>query len=188
MKSTLFLASAIALLVTPALAGTTIAVGPFRSVELHGGGHVAIHRGDAQRVTLDAGSTQYTTFRVEDGGSLVIEACGNASCPNGRYDLRVDIATPDLSGVAVDGGGQITGAADLPIHHLSAAVHGGGHIDMRAVQLSTANAAVEGGGHIQLSVSSSLHAAVNGGGLIEYRGHPRVSSAVNGGGNVRQGG
>jgi hypothetical protein len=187
MKSILLLASAAALFATSALAGETIQTGAFRSIELRGGGHVTVHRGNAQRVVLNAGSTQYTSFRIEDGGSLVIEACGNASCPNGRYDLRVDIATPDLSGVAVDGGGQITGAADLPVHHLSAAVHGGGHIDMRAVQLSTADAAVEGGGHIQLSVNSSLHAAVNGGGLIEYSGHPRVSSAVNGGGDVRQG-
>ena len=186
MKSILLLASAAVLFTAPAWAGETIAVGPFRQVELHGGGHVTIHRGNAQRVVLNAGSTQYTTFRIEDGDKLVIDACDNG-CPSGQYDLSVDIATPDIHGVAIQGGGEIDGNADLPTKHLAAAVEGGGHIDMRAVHADTVDAAVDGGGHIQVYAANALHAAVSGGGRIQYWGNPQVSSAISGGGDVQQG-
>ncbi|MGN6514458.1 MAG: GIN domain-containing protein [Rhizomicrobium sp.] len=186
MKSVFLLAAAISLFATSALGGETIAVGPFRSVELRGGGQVTIHRGDSQRVTLNRGSEQYTSFRIEDGNRLVIDAC-NTSCPNGEYDLRIDLATPDIRGVAIEGGGEIDGAADLPARNLSAAVNGGGRIDMRSVHAETVNAAVSGGGHIQIFATDKLRAAVSGGGRIEYWGNPQVSSAISGGGDVRQG-
>jgi len=186
MKSILFLAAAASLAATAATAGETIAVGPFRSIELRGGGQVYVHRGDQRRVTLVSGSTQYTSFTMEDGQTLVIDACDH-SCPNGNYDLRIDIATPDLQGVAVDGGGTIVGAANLTASRLGTAVDGGGNIDMRAVHADAVNAAVNGGGKIKVYAGSTLHAAVSGGGLIQYWGNPRVSSAVSGGGDVRQG-
>jgi len=186
MKSLVLLAAATSLLATSALAGETVNVGPFRNIELRGGGQVALHRGTQQRVTLNQGTTQYTTFTIEDGDKLVIEACGHR-CPSADYTLRVDIATPSIGGVAVSGGGGITGSADLPVRNLNAAVEGGGHIDMRAVHADSANAAVNGGGHIQLYAAKSLHAAVSGGGRIEYWGNPQVTSAISGGGDVRQG-
>lgn len=186
MKSILMLAAAASLFATSALAGETISVGPFRSVELRGGGQVTIHRGDSQRVTLNQGSTQYTSFHIEDGDKLVIDAC-NSSCPNGEYDLRIDIATPDIRGVAISGGGSIIGSADLPARHLSAAVNGGGRIDMRAVHADAVNAAVNGGGDVRVFAADTLRAAVSGGGRVEYWGHPQVSSAISGGGDVREG-
>ena len=186
MKSILLLASAAVLLAAPALAGETIQVGPFRTVELHGGGHVTIHRGDAQRVVMNSGSTRYTTFRIEDGDKLVIDAC-DSGCPSGQYDLAIDIATPDIKGVAIQGGGEIDGAADLPTKHLAAAVEGGGRIDMRAVHADRVDAAVNGGGHIQVYAGKDLRAAVSGGGRIQYWGNPHVESAISGGGDVRQG-
>ncbi|HSM94780.1 MAG TPA: DUF2807 domain-containing protein [Rhizomicrobium sp.] len=186
MKSILLLASAAILAAAPALAGETINVGPFRSVELKGGGHVTIHRGDAQRVVMTAGNTRYTSFRIEDGDKLVIDAC-DSGCPNGQYDLAIDIATPDIRGVAIEGGGEIDGSADLPTKHLAAAVEGGGHIDMRAVHANSVDAAVNGGGHILVYADKDLRAGVSGGGRIQYWGNPHVESAISGGGDVRQG-
>lgn len=186
MKSLVLFAAAASLLATSAFADETINVGPFRSVEVRGGGHVTLHRGAAQRVTLVKGTTQYTSFTIEDGRTLVIDACDHG-CPSGTYDLEVDIATPDIGGVSVDGGGGITGSADLPTGNLNAAVNGGGHIDMRAVHADAVHAAVNGGGHIQVYAGSTLKAAVSGGGLIQYWGNPQVTSAISGGGDVRQG-
>ncbi|HEY7978250.1 MAG TPA: DUF2807 domain-containing protein [Rhizomicrobium sp.] len=186
MKSLFLFAAAASLFATSALAGETINVGSFRNVEVRGGGHVTIHRGADQRVTLVKGTTQYTSFTIEDGRNLVIDACDH-SCPGGNYDLEVDIATPDIGGVSVDGGGGITGSADLPTRELNAAVEGGGHIDMRAVHADSVHAAVNGGGHIQVYAASKLKAAVSGGGRIEYWGNPQVTSAISGGGDVRQG-
>lgn len=184
MRSVFLLAAAATLFATSAFAQQTIPVGHFQSIELRGGGHVVLHNGPAQRVTLANGSTQFTSFHVEDQGNLVIDAC-NDDCPH-QYDLRVDITTPEISGIAIEGGGEIDGAGDLHANHLNLAVNGGGHIDMRDVHVPTVEAAVNGGGHIETAPDSSLHAAVSGGGLIEYWGNPKVSSAVNGGGHVRQ--
>jgi hypothetical protein len=186
MKSLFLFAAAASLLTTSALAEETVHVGPFRNVEVRGGGHVTIHRGADQRVTLVKGTTQYTSFTVDDNQTLVIHACDHG-CPTGTYDLEVDIATPDISGVSVDGGGWIAGSADLPTKRLNAAVDGGGHIDMRAVHADTVNAAIDGGGHIQVYAASTLKAAVSGGGRIQYWGNPQVTTAIAGGGDVRQG-
>ncbi|HEY5337154.1 MAG TPA: DUF2807 domain-containing protein [Rhizomicrobium sp.] len=186
MKSSLLPLAAALFATTSAFAGTVIPTAPFKSIELHGGGHVILHRGASQQVVLNAGSTQYTSFHIEDGNTLVIDACNN-SCPNGEYDLAIDIATPDIGGVAIEGGGEITGSADLAASNLHAAVNGGGRIDMRAVHAQTADAAVSGGGHIQIYAERKLNAAVSGGGRIEYWGTPQLASAISGGGDIRKG-
>jgi len=167
-----------------AAAGGTVQTGHFESVELNGGGHVVLRHGATERVTLLAGSTQYTRIRIEDGDKLVIDAC-NSDCPN-RYDLEIEIVTPDIRGVAIEGGGHIETAGGFPAQNAIAAdIEGGGHIDLGKIDAKTANAAVHGGGHILIHADSTLNAAVEGGGSIRYTGNPQVMSAVNGGGSVR---
>ncbi len=167
-----------------AQAGANIQTGRFDSVELHGGGHIVLRHGASERVTLLAGSTQYTRIHVEDGHKLVIDAC-NSDCPN-QYDLEIDIVTPDIKGVAIEGGGHIETAPGFPAQGMiAAAVDGGGHIDLGNIDVKTGTAAVHGGGHIQIRVESVLTAAVEGGGAIRYWGNPHVMSAIDGGGSIR---
>jgi hypothetical protein len=180
----LFLAAA-TLASAPAFAATIVPVGHFRSIELRGGGHVALHHGAAQSVTLVSGSTDFTTFRIEDGNKLVIDAC-NDRCPH-EYDLDIDIVSPDIRGVAISGGGTIEAQGAFPGQHaLDAAVEGGGSIDIRAMSSAEANAAVNGGGRIRLAPQRMLTAAVNGGGSIVYWGNPAVTQAVSGGGSIKK--
>jgi hypothetical protein len=76
-----------------------------------------------------------------------------------------------------------------PQGSITAAVDGGGRIDMRAIAARTGTAAVDGGGHIEIRASGSLTASVNGGGNIRYVGNPQVTTAIDGGGSVeREGG
>jgi hypothetical protein len=185
MKSALLLSAAALFAASSAFAGTVVSTGPFKSIELRGGGYVALHNGAAQTVTLTAGSTQFTKFHIEDGDRLVIDTC-NDNCPS-QYDLRIDIATPSIEGVAVDGGGEIAGGGDFQVSHFNAAINGGGRIDMRAVHAANVEAAVNGGGQIKVFADHGLNAAVSGGGLIQYWGNPQVSSAISGGGDIRRG-
>src|SRR5580692_6578369 len=107
-----------------AQAGGTIQTGRFDSVELRGGGHVVLRHGAAERVTLLAGNTQYTRIRIEDGDKLVIDAC-NSDCPN-HYDLEIEIVTPDIQGVSIEGGGHVETASGFPAQSaIAAAVEGG---------------------------------------------------------------
>jgi hypothetical protein len=177
-------ASAFVFAASAALAQTNVPLAHFDGVELRGGGHVIIRHGAVQRVTLLKGSTQFTTFSLRDSGRLVIDACNN-DCPM-RYDLEIEIVTPSITAVAIDGGGTIEGGPGFPAQRtMTAAVNGGGHVDLRNVPVRSATASVEGGGKIEIRAGASLTAAVNGGGSIRYVGNPAVTTAINGGGSVR---
>lgn len=169
----------------PALATETVPVPAFRSVQLRGGGEVTLRHGPVQRVTLIEGSSRITRLRVQRDGQLRIDVC-NGNCPR-QYRLRVEIQSPSAPDVAIAGGGLIRALGGFaPQRRLSAAISGGGKIDVLAVPAGDVNAAVHGGGSISVRARSNLLAAVNGGGEVRYSGSPRVSSAINGGGAVHR--
>jgi hypothetical protein len=174
------------LLSASAWAQSVVPTPHFDSVELEGGGHVVIRYGDAQQVRLIQGSTEFTRFRVEDGGKLRIDAC-NRDCPH-RYDLEVEITTPRIEALAVDGGGAIDSEGGFPSpHRLALAIEGGGKIDARAMNAERATAAIDGGGVIRVRAEAELTAAINGGGNIRYWGDSRVTQVIDGGGEVQRG-
>ena len=179
---------AIALAVAaPALAVEPIAVPHFDSVELNGGGDLAIVPGPVQRVTLVNGSSQFTSIRVVRGAKLELVTRCNAACPQ-HYNLSVRVESPSLPDVAIRGGGAIVaGRGFAPQRELAAAISHGGRIDVRAVQAEAVSAAINAGGVIYVRPRASLSAAINAGGDIRYWGNPAVSMAVHDGGTVRRG-
>ncbi len=161
-----------------------IPVSSFRSVELKGGGDVTLVPGPVQRVTIVSGSTDYTHIYVKSGGRLRIETSCNQRCPR-NYPLQIRIESPTVPIVAIEAGGRITAARGFrPQADVAAAVHAGGTIDLRAVDITDVAAAVDEGGDIYVRPRSSLSAAVHAGGDIHYSGNPQVSMAVSNGGNV----
>lgn len=170
----------------PALATETVPVAPFRSVELRGGGDVTVRPGPVQRLTIVEGSSQFTRFRMRRDGQLQIDVC-NGRCPR-HYRLRIDIQSPRVPDVAITGGGLIRAVPGFAAQsQLSAAVNGGGAIDLRAVDAVNVSAAVNGGGKIDVRPRRNLSAAVNGGGAVRYWGNPQVQMAIHGGGSVHPG-
>jgi hypothetical protein len=183
------IAAALLLGAAAAQAAETLPLPAFKSIELSGGGKVVIRHGSAQRVTLLSGSTEHSRMRVEQrrgsSGRLVIEACDDR-CPDG-YQMSVEIVTPDIAAVAVNGGGRILVEPGFARQSdMAAAVHGGGEIDLRALPVENAAAAIDGGGLIQIRAEDSLAVAINGGGEVRYEGAPSVSSSINGGGTVHR--
>jgi hypothetical protein len=163
-----------------------VPVPQFRAVELRGGGAVTIVPGPTERVTILEGSSRTTRIRVEEEGKLRIDTCIE-QCPP-LYRLRVEIQSPRVPNLAVDGGGHIGVQGNFaPQSHLAAAVNGGGRIDARSIEAQSVSAAVNGGGELLVRAHSALAAAVNGGGAIRYWGNPIVTTAVRGGGAVRPG-
>jgi hypothetical protein len=170
----------------PAVATEIVEVPQFDAIELRGGGTVTVLPGPVERVAIVEGSSQVTRFHVERGGQLVIDTC-NRDCPR-SYRLGIEIRSPRVPDLAVDGGGRIfTSGGFAPQRHLSAAVNGGGLIDARAIEASNVSAAVNGGGELLVRSDGILSGAVNGGGHVTYWGNPRVTSAIQGGGSVRPG-
>jgi hypothetical protein len=169
----------------PVLGAEVVPVPAFHGVELRGGGDVQIVPGPVQRVTLIQGSTQFTSFRIRNGGQLQIDAC-NERCPR-NYPLQIRIESPHAPDVAIAGGGTIrTSGGFAPQSKLAAAIKGGGTIDVRSIEATDVMAAISGGGKIAVSPRATLSAAVNGGGEVRYSGNPQVSMAVRGGGDVRR--
>src|SRR4051795_12270718 len=155
MRSTIMLFAAMVAVSMPAQAEETIPVPQFRSAELRGGGVLTVVPGPAQRVMIVEGSSQYTHIYVERDGQLRIDTC-NEQCPR-EYHLRVVIQSPQVSALAVKGGGQITTAAGFaPQTDLAAAVSGGGQVDARSVDALRVSTAVNGGGQLLVRARASL--------------------------------
>jgi hypothetical protein len=94
---------------------------------------------------------------------------------------------PRVTAVAISGGGHIESASGFPTQGtITAAIHGGGNIDIRTIDATDATAAVDGGGRIRLHSDRHLTAAINGGGSVGYSGAADVTSAINGGGSVHR--
>jgi Putative auto-transporter adhesin, head GIN domain len=171
----------------PAVAVGPVPVPNFRAIELHGGGIVTITPAAMQRVTLLEGSTQFTRVHVDREGKLQIDAC-QERCPH-NYRLRVQIETPQIKGLGVNGGGLMTTANGFARQkEIGVAVNGGGKIDARSIDAASVGAAVNGGGQVLVRTNGTLGAAVHGGGEIVYWGNPTVATSIAGGGAVRKGG
>jgi len=180
-------ATAILLFGTAAHAGQTIAVGPFTVVSGTDGAHIVIRHGNAQRVELVKGSTQFTRVEVKDG-TLHVDACGNSwHCPH-HYELEVDIVMPDLRGVEASDGASIEAAGTFPAQgSLNVHATDGGSTDTRAIAARHANAKADDGGNIRVRAVQTLDAKADDGGNIEYWGSPHVSIVATDGGNVSSG-
>ena len=167
-------------------AAEPISVPAFRSIDLRGGGSIVITPGAAQRVTLVEGNSRVTRLSVDRNGRLTIDAC-DGRCP-ANYKLRIEIQAPHVPDVALTGGGAIRAASGFRQQpRISAAISGGGRIDLRALKADAASIAVKRGGEILVHARASLSAAVVGGGAVRYWGNPKVSQVVQGGGWVGRG-
>lgn len=180
----LFAAAAIVAAAPAAAAAQTVMpTDRFTSVELRGGGSIAIRQGPVQRVTLVRGDPKLAGFEVNRDGKLIISSCRGVCWGNQR--LEVEIVTPELNGVGIEGGGHIEAHGAFPAQRaVSAVIHGGGDIDMKDVPAQTASAAIHGGGKIFVTAQNSLSAKIFGGGEIRYLGQPAVSSSIHGGGTI----
>src|SRR5690349_1906624 len=100
MRSATVLVPIALLAAAPLAAAETVPVPAFRSVELRGGGDIVVRRGPAQ-VTIVEGSTQFTSFAVDNDGQLKIDAC-NANCPR-HYELRIEVSYPTVLPMGIKG-------------------------------------------------------------------------------------
>jgi hypothetical protein len=176
----------------PAAAQTVVPVAPFRSVELHDGGHVILRHGATQRVTLLKGSTDCPHFTLADGDRLVIDkykgrGIYQGQCPRG-YELEIEIIMPDIAEIFVADGGTIESRGSFPRQaEIKTIVRNGGTIDIRTIVTDRVTASVEEGGRILTMPQVTLSASVASGGQITYWGDARIESSVRDGGTITKG-
>lgn len=188
MRLAPLLAATAILAALPAMAAAegVVPVEKFNAMELRGGGTITIRQGPVQRVTViedTSGKSQVEVVDRGEGGKLILSSCRGLCW--GRSHFKVEIVTPVMSSVTINGGGQILAEGSFPSQDaVSAVIHGGGIIDLKAMPAQSASARIYGGGKIVVAAQNSLSAAINGGGSIRYLGQPAVSSSIHGGGSV----
>jgi hypothetical protein len=185
MRLASLLAAAAVLTAAPAIASaaTVVPVDRFNALELHGGGTITIRQSPVQRVTLIDDNRGRARAEVASGGRLILSSCRGTCWGPGHFDVLVE--TPVMSSVSIMGGGHIVSeGAFAPQGSVSAAIHGGGVIDLKTMPAQSASAAIHGGGKILVAAQNSLSAAIYGGGSIRYLGQPAVSTSIHGGGSV----
>jgi opacity protein-like surface antigen len=192
MHKTLILAAGLtALLIGSAQADTTVPVGQFRSVTIEGQGHITFVHGAQQRVVLKEGDTTNTKIYVKDG-ELIFKSCpgtgflgwGN-SCPSG-YDLQVEITTPGIAGVEIDGSGKFDTAGSFPQQpKLAIEINGSGNVDLSGLPAASSDVAIHGSGKVYTTAHDKLDVEIAGSGTVIYGGAPHISQTIMGSGVVK---
>ncbi len=164
----------------------SVAVAPFRSVELRHGGKVFLRYGSTQRVTFLRGSPEHTQVTVASGGELVIDKC-KSKCGRG-YDIEIEILTPEVARVSVAQGGMIQSRGGFPRQaEIRVDVDNGGGVDIRSMSVGSVTASVLSGGRIFVRPFTALVASVVEGGNITYWGDARVTQSIEHGGVIERG-
>jgi putative autotransporter adhesin-like protein len=176
--------AAVLVLSAPIAAQNIASVGPFRSIELHDGGHVSLRHGATQQVTFVKGNSDCARLSLNDGRLIIGKQhrCGHMN------ELEIEIVTPEIDELRVSDGGRIQTRGSFPHQgELKTSVSQGGVIDARTILADRITAAVEQGGQILLRPQVTLNARVSDGGQITYWDNPRVQSSVQHGGAVTKG-
>ena len=186
LMSIIKLSAIMIVIAAPVAAQTVVPVAPFRAIELHDGGHVTLRHGATQTVTLLKGSTDCAQFTIADGGWLVIDKY-KGRCPR-KYELEIEIMTPDIAEILVADGGRIQIRGSFPRQaEIKTIVRNGGTIDIRTMVADKVTASVEEGGRIFVMPRIVLSASIVNGGQITYWGDARIESSVRHGGAVTKG-
>lgn len=191
MKAIILGAIIAALAGGPAFADTAVPVGHFNSVSIEGMGHITFVHGAQQRVVLKQGDTDNTKIYVKDG-DLVFKSCPgkgwfgwNSSCPMG-YELNVEITTPSLSAVEIDGSGKIDTRGGFPQQaKLDVEINGSGNVDLMGMPSGSSSVEIHGSGKVHLAPHDKLDVEIAGSGSVVYAGSPRISQSIMGSGEVK---
>jgi hypothetical protein len=179
-------------------------VASFSSIDNRSSVDVHLHVGPPQRVRVRAGEKVVGEVHtdVRDGTlRLTFDHHGI-----GGGDVVVDAWVPRLTGVAVTGSGDVTGAGidadalevrsdgsgDVALHgtarRLSVGLDGSGDADLGALDARVARVSVGGSGDVEVRADERLAAEVDGSGDVHYHGEPAVTKRVDGSGDVARAG
>jgi hypothetical protein len=176
-------------------------VGPFTGVNLAGANVVDVRVGGPRSVKVIGGRRIVPLVTTEVRSGVLVISNRPGSTVHGP--LHVEVTTPTLSSVALDGSGRVTVegvrsphfAVDLGgngvvratgrTDDLRAELGGVGDVELERLRATDAEAVVSGSGRMAITVAASLQAALSGAGSIVYGGSPtNVSTRVTGTGTI----
>lgn len=163
--------------------------------------NVSWHAGNKAELTIEADNNILPLIITEsNNGTLIISVDKSYST---QSPIEIDIKTPALSVVAVNGSGTVnldsvqeetmdltvTGSGNISargeVNTLSAVIVGSGNLNLEELQAKACAARINGSGTAELSVAHSLTAEINGSGNVIYYGSPdNVDADVRGSGEM----
>ena len=182
-------------------------VAPFDRIEVADSLDVDVVPGPGRQVRVRAGRDVMDRVRTESrDGVLDLDLVdrGIVIGPDPLGDVRIEVPVDSLSGVLIDGSGEVAlrgiseerfelhvrGAGDIEasgtVDHLSATIQGAGDAELEDLAARTASVTVEGAADADLRVSEELEVTVEGAADVSYRGNPIVRSVIEGAGDLRQ--
>jgi Putative auto-transporter adhesin, head GIN domain len=206
----------LALLLLPALALGGCAVGddgprtsqtrdvePFTRVDNRGSVDVRLRVGEPQRVRVLAGEKVIDDVRTEvRDGTMRVTFDHDGF---GGSNVVVEAAVPKLTGVVVDGSGNVEatgvdgdaldvvsdGSGDVmlegTVERLAVDVDGSGDADLAALAAREAHVFVGGSGEADVRAAERLAVEVDGSGDVRYYGDPAVTQQIDGSGELSRG-
>jgi hypothetical protein len=176
-------------------------VAPFERVVLTGAADMRIGVGGAQRVTVRGDDNLLPYVRTSSTGRTLTVSLRRSV--RARSRLVVDVTAPALTGVRLEGAGdvrvlglrarafraELTGAGILEasgrVDLLEARLAGAGSADLDRLTARAARVEVSGVGSARVRCTEALDATLTGIGEVTYSGHPRrVTTHVTGTGRV----
>jgi hypothetical protein len=176
----------------------------FTRIDNRGSVDVRLTAGATQRVDVRAGENVIDDVRtdVHDGTlQLTFDHDGF-----GGDDVVVEIAVPQLAGIAASGSGDIdvdgieadafdvrsNGSGDITLagtaQRLTVELNGSGDADLDGLTARVARVATRGSGDADVRAGERLDVTVNGSGDVRYHGDPALMRRVDGSGDLTRAG
>jgi hypothetical protein len=198
-----------------ALAGCSLGDdGPQTSEEREVGAFTRIANSDSVDVRLRVGEPQGIVVRagqkvIDDVGTEVHDGTLHVTFDHrgfGGDDVTVEASVPRLTGIEVDGSGDVVadgvraaklhvasdGSGDVEVRgsagRLIVGVDGSGEARLEDLAAREARVEVGGSGDAEVSAGELLDVAVDGSGDVSYHGDPDVRRSVDGSGEVSRAG
>jgi hypothetical protein len=182
-------------------------VPPFDRIQVSDSLDVDVVPGGGGQVRVRAGRDVMDRVRTESRDGVLhldIVDRGIVIGPDPLGDVRIEVPIQSLSGVLIDGSGdvelrgldedrfelRVRGAGDITasgtVDHLTATIQGAGDAELAELATRTASVTVQGAADADLRVSDALDVTVHGAADVSYRGDPVVQEEIQGAGELRR--
>ena len=146
---------------------------------------VRIKQGTPQSIVLTAQENLHELIQVEFNDGVVY--ISSKECYNTSVDSYIEITTPRLESITLDGAGDITGEGKFMLTELDIELDGAGNISLD-VDAAEVHAELDGAGDITLSgETKELRATIDGAGdiLASEMITETAETVINGAGDIR---
>lgn len=152
------------------------------------------------RITTDSNLFEY--IRTETSGDrLHLEWIKPLK---GTHGIKVDIASPSLRRVTLNGAVRFTGSnlsgsefyldgngatkavLSGQVNAMSGELNGASRLDAESLKVRAMELEISGAGRADVNVSDALKVSISGAGRVTYTGDPTVSKDISGAGSVRR--